>query len=141
VLNPAPAVRTLDPDKVRLATFVTPNETELAILTGLPVESEEEIEAATKRLLDAGNETVIVTLGARAKIVRDRGGVRGAQPVGRAPQGRPPERPSLDGLSSAPAASATPTYRPHADRIARRAAPEPAITTIIRNTPRTTDCQ
>jgi osmotically-inducible protein OsmY len=30
---------------------------------------------------------------------------------------------------------------PHAARVARRAAPEPAMTTIIRNTPRTTDCQ
>ena len=28
-----------------------------------------------------------------------------------------------------------------AARVARRAAPEPAMTTIIRNTPRTTDCQ
>ena len=41
VLNPAPALRTLDPAKVRLASFVAPNETELAILTGLPVESED----------------------------------------------------------------------------------------------------
>ncbi len=30
---------------------------------------------------------------------------------------------------------------PQAARVARRAAPEPAMTTTIRNTPRTTDCQ
>ena len=69
MLNPAPAVTTLDRDKVRLASFVAPNETELAILTGLPVESEDEIAAAAKRLLAEGVETVIVTLGARGSLL------------------------------------------------------------------------
>ena len=81
VLNPAPAVTTLDPEKVRLASFVTPNETELAILTGLKVESEDEIETAAKRLLDAGNETVIVTLGARGALLATPDGFRRIPPV------------------------------------------------------------
>ena len=38
VLNPAPAVRGLDLERARDASFLMPNETELAILTGLPVE-------------------------------------------------------------------------------------------------------
>ena len=38
VLNPAPAVRDLDMERAREASFLMPNETELAILTGLPVE-------------------------------------------------------------------------------------------------------
>ena len=38
-LNPAPALRNLDIERVREANFLTPNETELAILTGMPVES------------------------------------------------------------------------------------------------------
>ena len=69
VLNPAPAVRDLDMDKVRLASFLTPNETELAILTGMPVEAEDEIAAAAKSLLARGLETVIVTLGARGALL------------------------------------------------------------------------
>ena len=43
VLNPAPARRNLDMGVVAQASFLIPNETELAILTGLPVESEDEI--------------------------------------------------------------------------------------------------
>ena len=38
VLNPAPATPELDPEKVRDVSFFVPNETELAILTGMPVE-------------------------------------------------------------------------------------------------------
>ncbi len=68
-LNPAPAVRDLDMDKVRLASFLTPNETELAILTGMPVETEDEIAAAAKSLVAQGLETVVVTLGARGALM------------------------------------------------------------------------
>ncbi len=81
VLNPAPALSTLDPAMVRLASFVTPNETELAILTGLKVESEDEIAFAAKRLLRQGNETVIVTLGARGSLLATQGGVKRIPPV------------------------------------------------------------
>ena len=55
-LNPAPAVRGLDMEYLRLASFLTPNETELAILTGMPVESEDEIAAAAKSLIAQGIE-------------------------------------------------------------------------------------
>ena len=81
VLNPAPAVTTLDRDKVRLASFVTPNETELAILTGLPVESEDDIAAAAKRLIADGVETVVVTLGARGSLLATAGGMKRIPPV------------------------------------------------------------
>jgi len=79
-LNPAPAVRTLDMDKVRLASFLTPNETELAILTGMPVESEDEIAAAAKSLLAKGLETVIVTLGARGSVLATAAGLKRIAP-------------------------------------------------------------
>src|SRR5579871_1898134 len=46
VLNPAPASPDLDLEKVRDVSFFVPNETELAILTKMPVETEEEILAA-----------------------------------------------------------------------------------------------
>ena len=81
VLNPAPAVKNLDMEKVRLASFLTPNETELAILTGLPVESEEEVSAAAKSLIARGVETVIVTLGARGAALATAQGLRRIAPV------------------------------------------------------------
>ena len=42
VLNPAPATAALDVDRIRDVTFFIPNETELAILTGMPVDTEAE---------------------------------------------------------------------------------------------------
>ena len=80
-LNPAPAVRNLDMEYVRLATFLTPNETELAILTGMPVESEEDIAAAAKSLITQGVETVIVTLGARGSLLATAQGFRRIAPA------------------------------------------------------------
>ena len=80
-LNPAPAVRDLDMDKVRLASFLTPNETELAILTGMPVELEDQIAAAVKSLLARGLETVIVTLGSRGSLIATAQGLKRIAPV------------------------------------------------------------
>ena len=81
MLNPAPALRALDRDKVRLASFVAPNETELAILTGLPVETEEEVAAAANLLIADGIETVIVTLGARGALLATPEGLKPIPPV------------------------------------------------------------
>jgi ribokinase len=81
VLNPAPAVDGLDMEMVRQASFLTPNETELAILTGMPVESEEEIAAAARSLLDSGVGTVIVTLGARGSLLATPQGRKRVAPV------------------------------------------------------------
>ncbi len=80
-LNPAPAVRNLDMGYVRLAGVLTPNETELAILTGMPVESEDEIAAAARRLVGEGLETVIVTLGARGALLASPQGEKRIAPV------------------------------------------------------------
>src|SRR5580698_7292978 len=60
LLNPAPATAELDPEKIRDASFLVPNETELAILTGMPVGTEDEIAAAARSLIAKGIETVIV---------------------------------------------------------------------------------
>lgn len=65
ILNPAPAAPDIDPSKVTTATFVVPNETELALLTGLPTGTDEEIEKAAHSLIAKGIRTVIVTLGSR----------------------------------------------------------------------------
>ncbi len=80
-LNPAPAVHNLDMDKVRLASFLAPNETELAILTGMPVKSKDEIAAAANSLLARGLETVIVTLGSRGSLLATAQGMKRIAPA------------------------------------------------------------
>ena len=81
VLNPAPARRNLDMDVVTQASFLIPNESELAILTDMPVESEDEISAAAQSLVKQDVETVIVTLGARGSLLATRAGSRRIAPV------------------------------------------------------------
>jgi ribokinase len=81
VLNPAPAVRDLDIGRAREASFLMPNETELAILTGLPVESEAEVAAAAHSLVAKGVEAVVVTLGARGSLLATAEGARRIAPV------------------------------------------------------------
>jgi ribokinase len=81
VLNPAPARRNLDMGVITQASFLVPNETELAIMTGMPVESEAEVSAAARSLIGQGVETVIVTLGARGALVATAQGARAIAPV------------------------------------------------------------
>jgi ribokinase len=81
VLNPAPARANLDMGVVTQASFLIPNETELAILTGMPVESDAEVSAAAQSLVGKGAETVIVTLGARGSLIAAREGSRRIAPV------------------------------------------------------------
>ena len=80
-LNPAPAIRDLDMMRAREASFLMPNETELAILTGLPVESEAEVAAAAHSLVAQGVEAIIVTLGARGSLLATAKGARRIAPV------------------------------------------------------------
>ncbi len=68
LLNPAPAHPDLDIERVKNATYFMPNETELALLTGLPVESLDEVKAAAQVLLDKGVQDVVVTLGSRGAL-------------------------------------------------------------------------
>ena len=80
-LNPAPAVADLDPERIRHATFLAPNETELAILSGLPVGSEAEIETAARSLMAKGIETIIVTMGSRGAMVLTADAVKRIAPI------------------------------------------------------------
>jgi ribokinase len=64
LLNPAPARRV--PRRVlRQVTFLTPNEHELATLTGLPTRKKPEIETAARKLCLLGVNHVLVTCGVR----------------------------------------------------------------------------
>jgi ribokinase len=71
ILNPAPAPPAPLPDRLlALADYVVPNESEAAILTGLPVETVEQAEHAAAALQQRGARNVILTLGARGALVR-----------------------------------------------------------------------
>lgn len=68
LLNPAPAHPDLDLEKIRGCEYFVPNESELALLTGMPVDSLDDVRRAAHVLLDAGIKNVIVTLGARGAL-------------------------------------------------------------------------
>lgn len=73
LLNPAPAAA-LPADTLRLVDYLTPNETELSVLTGLPTETVEQVTVAAKQLLAEGVGTVIVTLGEKGALIAARDG-------------------------------------------------------------------
>lgn len=68
LLNPAPASPELDLSRITGVEFLVPNESELELLTGMPVSSLEDITKATDVLVAAGITNVIVTLGARGAL-------------------------------------------------------------------------
>lgn len=68
ILNPAPATTKLDLAYACRSDFFVPNETELEILTDMPVTSHDEILAAAKVLLDKGLKNLIVTLGDKGAL-------------------------------------------------------------------------
>lgn len=64
MLNPAPA-RKLERKHLKPLFNLTVNETEAAMISGMPVETEEQVVEAGKTLLTMGPEMVVITLGAR----------------------------------------------------------------------------
>ncbi|MCP8856878.1 ribokinase [Latilactobacillus fuchuensis] len=68
LLNPAPANDHLNIDYVSKTTFFTPNETELATLTGMPTTTLDEIKAAAYSLVERGVQNLIITLGSKGAL-------------------------------------------------------------------------
>lgn len=68
LLNPAPATKELELEWAAKCQFFAPNETELALLTDMPVETVDDIRVAAQTLLDAGCGNVIVTMGERGVL-------------------------------------------------------------------------
>ena len=68
LLNPAPAVK-LEKEILGMVDYITPNETELSILTGMPTDTDEEVIAAAKELLSYGTKTVVATIGSRGALI------------------------------------------------------------------------
>lgn len=71
ILNPAPAAALPDA-MLGLCDYLTPNETEAELLTGLPVTTLVEAEAAADALLARGVGAVVMTLGANGALYRSR---------------------------------------------------------------------
>ncbi|WP_419885792.1 ribokinase [Paenibacillus sp. B-A-8] len=68
ILNPAPA-RVLKDEMLGQVSYLTPNETEAGILTGMTVDSLETAEQAARILLQKGVKNVIVTLGSKGALI------------------------------------------------------------------------
>ena len=71
ILNPAPAVK-LEDDIIKNVDLLTPNETELEILSGVKIESEEDIEKAANVMIEKGVKQLIVTLGSKGSLYIDK---------------------------------------------------------------------
>lgn len=72
LLNPAPA-RPLPDELLSLPDFIVPNESELSLLTNLPVNDVSSATVAARTLLERGIRHVIVTLGARGALIVNQG--------------------------------------------------------------------
>ena len=70
ILNPAPAADLPD-GMLALCDYVTPNESEAEGLTGLPVTTLEEAEAAAKALRAMGAGAAVITLGEKGALYHD----------------------------------------------------------------------
>lgn len=70
LLNPAPA-QELSNDVLRRISYLTPNETETEILTGIKVVDVETAKEGAKALLAKGVRNVVITLGEKGALVAD----------------------------------------------------------------------
>ncbi len=68
ILNPAPG-RDLDASLLSMVDVLTPNETEAQLITGMPVKSLEQAEAAARQLVQTGVGAVVMTLGGKGALV------------------------------------------------------------------------
>lgn len=75
ILNPAPATR-LPQEYFPLVDLLTPNETEVSALTGIPVKDQAGAEKAGAELLELGCGGVIITLGADGALWVQREGTQ-----------------------------------------------------------------
>ncbi|RDY27621.1 ribokinase [Romboutsia weinsteinii] len=71
ILNPAPAVKLSD-DIIKNVDLLTPNETELEILSGVSIKCEDDIKKAANVMLEKGVKQLIVTLGSKGSLYLDK---------------------------------------------------------------------
>lgn len=74
ILNPAPAPEGYPKDILSKVDIITPNETELEILTSQKISSQEDIIKGAKKLIKQGTRQVIVTIGSKGAMYVDEEG-------------------------------------------------------------------
>ena len=67
ILNPAQALK-LDDEIIKNVDLLTPNETELEIISGVSIETEEDIQKAAQIMIEKGVKELIVTLGSKGSL-------------------------------------------------------------------------
>jgi ribokinase len=77
ILNPAPAISTVDSSLLAYTDIVIPNETEAASLTGINVESEASMIEAAKCFMKMGVRHIIITLGSKGAFYYNADGTYG----------------------------------------------------------------
>ena len=75
ILNPAPA-KAMSDEIIKNVDYLIPNETELELLSGVPVKTKEDILKACRKIMTKGVKKLIVTLGSKGAIYVDGEGSR-----------------------------------------------------------------
>ena len=75
ILDPAPA-KALPEEIYNCIDFITPNETEIEILTGVKVKNDNDLNRAANLLLNKGVKTVIAKAGKRGAYIIDKTGIK-----------------------------------------------------------------
>lgn len=75
LVNPAPAAQ-IDENALKLVDYLTPNETELALITGMKTDTDEEVILAANSLIKKGVKNVVATLGSRGALIANKDGAK-----------------------------------------------------------------
>ena len=75
ILNPAPG-QPLSDNILKKVDYLTPNESELSLITGMPTNTIEQIELASKKIIELGARNLIVTLGEKGCLLCNKEGTK-----------------------------------------------------------------
>ncbi|MES5137858.1 ribokinase [Lactobacillus jensenii] len=69
ILNPAPAIKELPKELLKLTDLIAPNETESSLITGIEVKDLESIKANSDKLHELGVKNVVITYGDKGSYI------------------------------------------------------------------------
>lgn len=69
ILNPAPAIKDIPAELLQYTDLITPNETESAVITGIAIHNEEDLEKNAQKLHDLGVKNVVITYGDKGSYI------------------------------------------------------------------------
>lgn len=75
LVNPAPAAK-IDENALKLVDYLTPNETELSLITGMKTDTDEQVVSAAQLLIEKGVKNVVATLGSRGALIANKDGAK-----------------------------------------------------------------